>query len=53
MSYDDLAYSGSYTLATGRFGQGISIGLSDFLHTQTNSVDLEPGPNGFTVALLN
>lgn len=50
VSPDDLGYSGSYTLTTGRFGQGISIGLADYLYA-TDSADLNPGPNGFTLAL--
>jgi hypothetical protein len=48
---DDLTCSGTCTLTDGVFGQGIEVGLADYFAALVSSSDLDPGPNGFTVAL--
>jgi hypothetical protein len=47
---DDLTCSGSCTSTGGVFGQAIEVGLADYLVTLGSSSDLNPGPNGFTIA---
>jgi len=48
---DDLDCSGNCSFDVGVFGQAIEVGLADYFATLGNSSDLDPGPNGFTVAL--
>ena len=48
---DDLSCSGTCTQTVGVFGQAIEVGLADYFATVGNSSDLDPGANGFTVAL--
>ena len=51
LANDDLVINGSHSIVTGRFGQGASVGIPDYMRTVASSTDLEPGPNGFTLAL--
>jgi hypothetical protein len=48
---DSLTCVGNNCMLTeGVFGKGMILGLSDYLKTQSDSSDLNPGPNGFTIA---
>jgi len=47
---DDLSCSGTCTGVAGVFGQGVEVGLLDYLATSGTSPDLDPGSAGFTVS---